>query len=92
MCTLHHHALLDARGSAQKHTTHVVLLEVHHDGHRAVLELKQLVGLGIAQSIDTGHTIADSQYGTYLIELFGIGDTLELVKQDLGYFAWFNLI
>ena len=90
--TLYHHALLDARGSAQKHTTHVVLLEVHHDGHSTVFELKQLVGLGIAQSVDTGHTIAYGQYGTNLVELLGIRDSLQLVEQYLGNFAWFNLI
>ena len=59
---------------------------------RPVLKLQQLVGLGVAQSVDTGHTVADGQHGTHLVELLDIGDTLELVEQDLGYFAWFNLI
>ena len=92
MRTLHDHALLDARGVAQEHTTDVVFLKVHHDGHRAVLEFEQFTGLDVAQSVDTGHTVADGQHGTHLVELLGAGDTLELVEQYLGYFAWFNLI
>ena len=75
-----------------KHTTYVVLLKVHHDSHGTVLKLQQLVSLGVAQSVDTCHTIADGEYGTYLVELLGIRDSLELIDQHLGNFAWFNLI
>jgi len=60
--------------------------------HRPVLEFQEFVGLGIAESVDTGHTITHGEHGAYLVELLCVGDTLELVEQDLGYFAWFNLI
>ncbi len=39
-CTLHHHALLNARSGTEQHTADVVLLQVHHDGHGTILELK----------------------------------------------------
>ena len=90
--TLNDHTLFDARGGTEKHTTDVVLFQVHHDSHRAVLKFQQLVCLGVAQSVDTGHTIADSQHSTHFVEFLGVGNTLELVDEDLGDFTWFNLI
>ena len=89
---LHHHTLFDARRRAQQHAAHIVLLEVHHDGHRAVFKLQQLAGLGIAQTVDTGSAVADGKHGAHLIELLCIADALQLVEQHLTDFAWFDFI
>ena len=62
------------------------------DQLKGITNTEQFAGLYIAQAVDTGHTITDGQYGSHLIELLGIGDTLQLVEQNLGHFAWFNLI
>ena len=81
--TLYDHALLDALGRTQKHTTHVVLLKVHHDSHSAVLELEKLVGLGVAESVDTGHTIAHLKHSTHLVKLLAVVDALQLFEKHL---------
>ena len=80
------------RSGTQKHTTYVVFLQVHHDSHRPVLEFEQFAGLDVTQAVDTGHAITDGQHGSHLIELLVIRDSLQLIKQHLGHFAWFNLI
>ena len=81
--TLHHLAFLDTAGRTQEHAAHIVLLEVHHDSHSAVLELQQLVGLCIAQAIDTSHAVAHGEYGTHFVEVLLSAQTVELLKQYL---------
>ena len=44
------------------------------------VEPQEFVGLGVAQSVDAGHTIADGQHGAHLVEFLLIGKALELVK------------
>ena len=39
------HSLLDLISRSQKHSTHIVLLKVHHDGFDAILELQKLACL-----------------------------------------------
>ena len=80
MGALHDHSFLDACRRTEQHATDIVFLEVHHDGHRAVFELQKFVGLGVAQSVDAGNTIADGQHGAHLVEFLLIGKALELVK------------
>ncbi len=92
LCALHDHSLLDAFGRTEEHTTHVVLLKVHHDSHSAVLEFEKLVRLSVAQSVDTRHAVAYGQNGTHLVELLLVVDALKLVEKHLGNFAWFNFI
>ena len=69
MSTLHALSLLDASSRTQEDTTHVVFLEVHDDGHRAVLELKKLISLCITKTIDTSHTITDGEHSTNFVKL-----------------------
>lgn len=84
-------ALLDAVGGAQQHDADVVLLEVHHHGFDAVVELEQFVGLGVLQSVDAGHAVAHFEHGTHFVEpQVGI-DPLELHPQYVRYFAWFDI-
>ena len=79
VCALHDHTFLDACRRAEQHAADVVFLKVHHDGHRAVLELQEFVGLGVSQSVDAGHAVADGQHGAYLVEFLLIGKAFELV-------------
>ncbi len=92
MRALHRLTLLDAGSRTQEDATHVVFLEVHDNGHSAVLKLEQLVGFGITESVDSGHTVADCQYGTDFVKFLFSIDTFELLKQHLRYLAWFNFI
>ena len=39
------HSLLDLISRSQKHSTHIILLKVHHDGFDAILELQKLACL-----------------------------------------------
>ena len=80
---LHHLTFLDARRRTEEHAAHIVLLQVHHDSHGAVLELKQLVGLGIAQAIDTSHAVAHGEHGSHFVEVLTVTQAVELLEQHL---------
>lgn len=44
---------------------------------------EQLVGLCIAQAIDTSHAVAHGEHGTHFVEVLLIAQTIELLKQYL---------
>ena len=92
MRSLHLHTLLNACRGSQEDATDVVFLQVHHDGHRAILKLKQLAGLSVAQSVDARHTVADSKHRAYLVELRATIHLLELLQQHIRDLAWFYLV
>ena len=91
-CTLHNLSFLNTRRGAKEHAAHIVFLQVHHDSHCAVLKLQQFVGFSITKTVNTGHAVADGEHGAHLVEFLGAGDSLQLVEQHLGYFAWFDFI
>ena len=67
-------------------------LKVHDDGHRAVFELKKLISLGIAKTVDTSHAIADGKHGTHLVKLLRAIHLLELLLKHFRHLTWFNFI
>ncbi len=88
---LYYHALLDLLSTAEEHSTHIVFLQVHDDGHDTILEFQQLVHLGIAQTIDTSHTVTDSQHRSDLVEMCRVVDAMQLLQQHLADFAGFDI-
>ena len=92
MRTLHFLSFFDAHCSAKKHAAHIVFLQVHHDGHGAVFELQQLVGLSIAQSVYTGYAVAYGENRSHLVELFLRVDAFELFQQHFRHFTWFYFL
>ena len=87
--TLNDHALLDLVGQDQQYGTHVVLFKVHHYSHNSVIEFQQFVGFGIEQPVNTCHTIAHLQDGTYLLQLQRNVNATQLLQQDIRYFTRF---
>ena len=81
--TLHHHALLDTVGRTEKHTTYVVLLQVHDDSHCAVLEFEKLVGFSVAQTVDTRYAVAHFEHSAHLVELVAVVKALKLLEEHL---------
>ena len=89
--TLHGEPFLDFVGRSQQHGTYIVFFQVHHNGFDAVVKLEQLVGFGIAQSVDTGHTVAYLKHRTDFVQLDAGIDAFELFAQDVGNFAYFYI-
>ena len=54
--------------------------------------VEELSGLDVPESIQADHTVADLEDLACLLEMEGIVDTLELVEQDIGYLAGFNIV
>ena len=92
MGALHLLPFLNSSCRPEEHASDVVLLQVHHNGHSAILKLKKFRRLHVAQSIDTRHAIGDGEHSTHLVELFGLVDALKFLQKNLRNFAWFNFI
>ena len=92
MCAPNGLSLLNASCGAQKHTSYVVFLQVHHDSHGSVLKFEQLVGLSVVQPVDTGHSVAYRQYCTNFIELLAADNLVKLPEKNLRYLTWFYFI
>ena len=89
--TFYYHTFANLFSTTEKHSTHVVLFEVHDNGHDTILEFQQFVSLCIAQTIDTSHAIADSEHRAHLVELCACIYALELFKEHLANFAGFDI-
>ena len=77
---------------AKKYGTNIILLKVHYNGLVTILELKQLSGLCIVQTIQAYNTVTNLQYCTYLcISCLKIY-TLKFCQKQLGYFSRFYIL
>ena len=85
----HEVALLDQVRGSQQHGTDVILLEVHHHGLDAVLELEQFVRFGVPESVDADHSVAHLQRRADLGILCLEVDALQFGKQDVRNFRGF---
>ncbi len=90
-CTLDAESLLDFLGRSEEHGTYVIFLKIEHDTHHPILELDELVGLHIVESVDAGHAVTHLQNLTYLLQFRSILHAIELLFEDVEHLTWFDI-
>ena len=90
--SLYGHTLLYPVGRSEQHRTHIILLQIHHNGHDTVIELQKFTCLRIQQTIDTHHSITHLQDLADLLIMKSGTDLFKLTEQYIRYFRRFNCI
>ena len=90
--TAYAHSFLDPVGRAQKDSTDIVLLKVHHHRLDIIVKLQKLACLGIQKSLDPDYSVTHLQHLTDLLKL-KVGIYLpELTEQHIRYLRRSNCI
>ena len=90
--TAYAHSFLNLVGRAQKDSTDIVLLKVHHHRLDIIVKLQQLTCLGIQKSLDPDYSVTHLQHLTDLLKL-KVGIYLpELTEQHIRYLRRSNCI
>ena len=84
-------AFLNAQIVAQDHRADRILIEVEHLPRRAVLELQQFAGHGVAQSVDLHDAVAHLQHSADLRNVHLAAILLDLLLDDRRNFIHFEL-
>src|ERR1700691_585682 len=79
-------AFLDLAVGAEDHDADIVGFEIERHAFDAALELDHLAGLHVVEAVDAGDAVADRQHLADLGHFGLLGEILDLLFEDGGYF------